>query len=164
MHYLLLLPLLLAAALLALAAPRARRDGTATSTTAAVTFSGTIPYASLSTMTDPAWATVPYPALLTRTPFCTNAADPDAGVGNHCVCANGATLDPIPWTGGNMSTYQPCAYTTVNRPAGYGGGDGGGGYMVVEMAEERGERAGKGSEVVAEVTVTHWVAAGVNAQ
>jgi hypothetical protein len=46
--------------------------------------------------------------------FCHNEADPDQGIGNHCVCANGATLGVIPWTGGNVSDYQPCAYTTVD--------------------------------------------------
>ncbi|KAK0725078.1 hypothetical protein B0H67DRAFT_569524 [Lasiosphaeris hirsuta] len=59
------------------------------------------------------WTTVPI-AQITGDPFCINVADPQQGVGNHCVCKNGATLDIIPYTsGGNVSDYQPCAYTTV---------------------------------------------------
>ncbi|KAK0713958.1 hypothetical protein B0T26DRAFT_678230 [Lasiosphaeria miniovina] len=61
------------------------------------------------------WTTVPMAQVMTMEPFCVNAADPDQGVGNHCVCKNGATLTPIPYsTGKNLSDYQPCAYTTVD--------------------------------------------------
>ncbi|KAK3361969.1 hypothetical protein B0T24DRAFT_98912 [Lasiosphaeria ovina] len=61
------------------------------------------------------WTTVPMAQVMTMEPFCVNAADPDQGIGNHCVCKNGATLTPIPYsTGKNLSDYQPCAYTTVD--------------------------------------------------
>ncbi|KAK3346142.1 hypothetical protein B0T25DRAFT_571298 [Lasiosphaeria hispida] len=71
------------------------------------------PFANITTFTATSWTTVPI-AQLTGDPFCINAADPQQGVGNHCVCKNGATLDIIPYTtGGNVSDYQPCAYTTV---------------------------------------------------
>ncbi|KAK1774010.1 hypothetical protein QBC45DRAFT_386451 [Copromyces sp. CBS 386.78] len=73
----------------------------------------TTPFANLTTFTSPKWTTVPI-ASLTGTPFCSNAADPDNGVGNHCVCENGETVGVIPFSkGGNASDYQPCAYTTV---------------------------------------------------
>ncbi|KAK3940871.1 hypothetical protein QBC46DRAFT_449099 [Diplogelasinospora grovesii] len=74
----------------------------------------TTPYANLSTASGPSWTTVPI-AQLTTDPFCHNEAAPHEGVGNHCVCKNGATLEIIPFTsGGNLSDYQPCAYTTVD--------------------------------------------------
>ncbi|KAK4162349.1 hypothetical protein QBC43DRAFT_290960 [Cladorrhinum sp. PSN259] len=64
--------------------------------------------------TTVSWTTLPI-ASLTGDPFCVNQASPQQGIGNHCVCSNGATLSIIPWTkGGNVSDYQPCAYTTVD--------------------------------------------------
>ncbi|KAK3386331.1 hypothetical protein B0T20DRAFT_365949 [Sordaria brevicollis] len=73
----------------------------------------TTPFANLTTFTSPRWTTVPI-ASLTGSPFCSNAADPDVGIGNHCVCKNGQTVGVIPFSkGGNQSDYQPCAYTTV---------------------------------------------------
>ncbi|KAK4457156.1 hypothetical protein QBC42DRAFT_279733 [Cladorrhinum samala] len=90
-----------------------------------------IPFTNLSsfitvTVTPPLnqtttiWKTVPI-ASLTGDPFCVNQASPHQGVGNHCVCSNGATLSIIPWSkGGNVSDYQPCAYTTVD-PSTVGG-------------------------------------------
>ncbi|KAK3347728.1 hypothetical protein B0H65DRAFT_570867 [Neurospora tetraspora] len=83
-----------------------------TSSSKSFTFK-TTPFANLTTFTSPKWTTVPV-ASLTGTPFCSNAADPDSGVGNHCVCGNGETVGVIPFSrGGNASDYQPCAYTTV---------------------------------------------------
>lgn len=73
----------------------------------------TTPFANLTTFTSPKWTTLPI-ASLTGNPFCSNAADPDNGIGNHCVCDNGETVGVIPFSkGGNASDYQPCAYTTV---------------------------------------------------
>ncbi|KAK3690115.1 hypothetical protein B0T22DRAFT_188157 [Podospora appendiculata] len=75
----------------------------------------TTPFASLSTFTSPSWTTLPV-AQLTTDPFCVNEANPDEGVDNHCVCKNGATIAIIPYTAtGNLSDYQPCAYTTVDE-------------------------------------------------
>ncbi|KAK3321973.1 hypothetical protein B0H66DRAFT_589785 [Apodospora peruviana] len=77
----------------------------------------TTPFTALSTFTSPAWTTVPVAWM--DDPFCVNEADPRHGVGNHCVCKNGATIDVIPvpsHTGNgsnNWSDYQPCAYSTV---------------------------------------------------
>ncbi|KAK0610582.1 hypothetical protein B0T17DRAFT_544980 [Bombardia bombarda] len=66
-----------------------------------------------TTYTSPSWITIPV-AQMTSDPFCHNEADPDEGIGNHCVCSNGETVSVIPWTtGGNISDYQPCAYTTA---------------------------------------------------
>jgi hypothetical protein len=73
----------------------------------------TTPFANLTTFTAPSWTTLAI-AQLTTEPFCENEADPDQGIGNHCVCKNGATIDIIPYTGHNLSDYQPCAYTTVD--------------------------------------------------
>jgi len=69
------------------------------------------------------WTTVPI-AQLTGDPFCLNHADPDNNVGNHCVCKNGVTIGIIPYntTRGNISDYQPCAYTMVVVGAGTGAG------------------------------------------
>ncbi|KAK3496245.1 hypothetical protein B0T13DRAFT_281724 [Neurospora crassa] len=73
----------------------------------------TTPFVNLTTFTSPKWTTVPI-ASLTGTPFCSNAADPQNGVGNHCVCENGETVGVISFSKeGNASDYQPCAYTTV---------------------------------------------------
>ncbi|KAK4229200.1 hypothetical protein QBC38DRAFT_118674 [Podospora fimiseda] len=72
------------------------------------------------TNTTTIWTTIPI-ASITGDPFCINQASPQQGIGNHCVCSNGATLNPIPWTkGGNISDYQPCAYTTVDVGGGRG--------------------------------------------
>lgn len=80
----------------------------------------TTPFANLTTFTSPRWTTLPIASLTGSNPFCVNAADPQNGIGNHCVCQNGETVGVIPWTtqtkgGGNanVSDYQPCAYTTV---------------------------------------------------
>ena len=76
-------------------------------------FVGTVPYASLATLTSPLWTTVP-PAQRTGDPFCENEADPDNNIGNFCVCKNGATLENIPHGPKTpQPNYQPCAYTTV---------------------------------------------------
>lgn len=85
-----------------------------TSSKSSFTFK-TTPFANLTTFTSPRWTTVPV-ALLTGSPFCSNAADPDAGIGNHCVCKNGQTVGVIPFSKrGDVSDYQPCAYTTVGN-------------------------------------------------
>ncbi|KAK0669176.1 hypothetical protein QBC41DRAFT_224567 [Cercophora samala] len=83
-------------------------------TAPATTSTATIPATRVSVIPiDPIWTTLPI-ASLTGDPFCVNEAAPHEGIGNHCVCQNGETLSVIPFTtGGNVSDYQPCAYTTV---------------------------------------------------
>ncbi|CAP65248.1 uncharacterized protein PODANS_5_4840 [Podospora anserina S mat+] len=83
-------------------------------TAEATTTSTKIPATRVSVIPiDPIWTTLPI-ASLTGDPFCINEAAPHEGIGNHCVCQNGETLSVIPFaTGGNVSDYQPCAYTTV---------------------------------------------------
>ncbi|KAK3989742.1 hypothetical protein QBC44DRAFT_369802 [Cladorrhinum sp. PSN332] len=94
-----------------------RYPNTTVTTTVIFTPAQTIPPTNQTTV----WTTVPV-ASLTGDPFCVNQASPQQTVGNHCVCSNGATLGIIPWTkGGNVSDYQPCAYTTVNVGVGGGG-------------------------------------------
>ena len=53
------------------------------------------------------WTTLPI-SKLTGDPYYVNAADPDHGIGNHCVCKNGATLSNIPWTGGSTGNISNC--------------------------------------------------------
>lgn len=45
---------------------------------------------------------------------CYNFADPDNGVGNYCMCYNGASTPVAQSTGTNTGTnYQPCPYTSA---------------------------------------------------
>ena len=53
------------------------------------------------------WSTLPI-SQLSGDPYCVNAADPDNGIGNHCICKNGVTLSNIPWTGGANGNWSNC--------------------------------------------------------
>ncbi|KAK4180952.1 hypothetical protein QBC36DRAFT_2430 [Triangularia setosa] len=94
--------------------PTATATTTSSSSSSSSSTSPSATRDSVIPIPDIIWTTVPI-ANLTTDPFCVNAAAPHEGIGNHCVCQNGETLSIIPYTtGGNVSDYQPCAYTTVD--------------------------------------------------
>ncbi|KAK3387520.1 hypothetical protein B0H63DRAFT_521572 [Podospora didyma] len=67
---------------------------------------------------EASWTTVPMAVLRQGNPFCWNQAAPQQGIGNHCVCKNGVTIENIPYTDAHGRTkgveeYQPlCKFLT----------------------------------------------------